>query len=139
MRISLPIALALTLAAGPLTAQDALPKETVQTIRELEAAALASPNAYELVRSLTDEVGPRHAGSPGDAAGVAWAVATLKRLGFSNVRAEKVMVPHWVRGAAEVALVSPGPERSLAAAALGGSVGTPEGGIEAEVVEATSL
>lgn len=139
MRISFPIALALTLTAGPLTAQDALPKETVRTIRELEAAALASPNAYELVRSLTDEVGPRHAGSPGDAAGVAWAVATLKRLGFSNVRAEKVMVPHWVRGAAEVALVSPGPERSLAAAALGGSVGTPEGGLEAEVVEATSL
>ncbi len=138
MKRFVPVALFLWMFPAALAA-DTLPREMENTVRQLEAAALASPNAYELVRSLTDDVGPRHAGSPGDAAGVAWAVTTMKRLGFSNVRAEKVMVPRWERGSAEVALVAPGPERNLAAVALGGSVGTPEGGVAGEVVEATSL
>jgi Zn-dependent M28 family amino/carboxypeptidase len=47
-------------------------------------------------------------------------------------------VPHWIRGECQVELVSPWPQH-LVAAALGGSVATPESGIEAEVVPVTNL
>jgi Iap family predicted aminopeptidase len=90
------------------------------------------------VRSLTTEVGPRFAGTPGDAAAVAWALNALKSLGFANVRAEPVTVPRWVRGEARAEIVAPWPQ-PLVVAALGGSISTPPEGLEAEVVPVTTL
>jgi len=106
--------------------------------RALRERALNDDTAYELIRSLTTEVGPRLAGSPGDARAVEWAVRNLKALGFANVRAEPVTVPRWIRGEARAEIVAPWPQ-TLMVAALGGSVATPEGGLEAEVVPVTSL
>ena len=94
--------------------------------------------AFAILRSLTDEVGPRMSGTPGDARAVDWALATMKSLGLANVRAERVMVGHWERGDATASLVSPA-HQPLHLAALGGSIATPESGIEAEVVAVTSL
>ncbi len=108
------------------------------TLERLVRAAQATNGAYDTVRSLTDTVGPRLAGSPGDARAVAWAEATLKAQGFSNVHAEPVTVTHWERGEESGEIVSPAPFR-LSLCALGGSVGTPAGGIEADLVEAQSL
>jgi hypothetical protein len=105
---------------------------------DLRDRTLASSEALETVRSLTDEAGPRLSGSPGDALAVAWGLRALEKAGFSNVHAEKVTVPHWERGAESAAIVSPTPH-ALAIAALGGSVATPAGGLSAEVVEAESL
>jgi carboxypeptidase Q len=62
----------------------------------------------------------------------------MEALGLANIRAEPVTVPRWERGEAEGSIVSPHPQ-TVALAALGGSVATPEGGITAEVVEAGSL
>ncbi len=104
----------------------------------LRDAALASRGASELVRSLTDEVGPRLAGSSGSKAAVEWAVRTLQQRGFDNVRAEPVTVPHWERGEESGAVVAPR-FQPLQLTALGGSVGTGLEGIEAEVVEVDSL
>ena len=104
----------------------------------LRDAAVAGTGAFEIVRSLTVEVGPRSAGSEGDKAAVAWGLATLTRLGFANVHAEPVKVPHWERGAANGWVVSPR-RQPVALLALGGSVGTPESGLEAPVVRAESL
>ncbi len=106
--------------------------------RALRERALADDTAYELARSLTTEVGPRLAGSAGDARAIAWSVDTLKALGFSKVRAESVTVPRWIRGEAHAEIVAPWPQ-ALAVAALGGSVGTPAAGLEAEVVPVGSL
>ncbi|MFO1426733.1 MAG: hypothetical protein U1F11_07110 [Steroidobacteraceae bacterium] len=44
-------------------------------LAQLRERALADDTAMQLVTSLTTEVGPRLAGTPGDAAGVAWARA----------------------------------------------------------------
>ncbi len=107
-------------------------------LERLMRAARDTNGAYEAVRGLTDSVGPRLSGSPGDARAVAWAGAALTARGFSNVHAEAVTVPHWERGEESGELVLPVPLR-LSLCALGGSVGTPPGGIEAEVVEAQSL
>jgi carboxypeptidase Q len=57
----------------------------------------------------------------------------MQRDGLENVHAEAVRVPHWVRGreSLEIAGAIPQP---LVMLGLGGSVGTPAGGIDAEVV-----
>jgi carboxypeptidase Q len=104
----------------------------------LRQRALNDSTAYELVSSLTTEVGTRPAGSAGDKAAVAWGVREMKRLGFSNVRAEEVTVPHWVRGEAQFSVIAPWPQ-SMPTLALGGSIGTPADGIEADAVLVASL
>jgi hypothetical protein len=78
------------------------------------------------------------AGSPGDAAGVAWAVAKMQALGLEKVRAEKVSVTHWTRGVETGEVLSPAHQR-LALTALGGSVPTSPGGVEGEVIEVGSI
>jgi carboxypeptidase Q len=107
-------------------------------VRTLVERAAENAQTYDHVEGLTDAAGPRLAGSPGDALAVAWGVRRMTELGFANVHAEPVTVRVWERGDERVDVVSPVPHR-LAAAALGGSVGTPEGGIEAEVVRVDSL
>ncbi|HEY1693745.1 MAG TPA: M20/M25/M40 family metallo-hydrolase [Polyangiaceae bacterium] len=105
----------------------------------LQRDELASSQAFAIVRSLCDGVGPRLAGSPGDRAAVAWALHEMPGLGLANVHAEKVQVTHWERGEEHAELIVPGaPPRPLAIAALGGSVGTPARGVEADVIEAAS-
>lgn len=102
------------------------------------ARAGESSRAFEHVEGLTDAAGPRLAGSPGDALAVAWAVARMTELGFANVHEEPVTVQSWVRGAARLSVLAPVPQ-DLPVAALGGSVGTPSGGIEGEVLRVESL
>lgn len=96
------------------------------------------PGARDIACSLADEVGPRLAGSEGDARAVQWALEKMKALGLENVRHEAVTVPHWERGEASAELISP-VSRRLAVAALGGSVATPEAGLEAEVIGVESI
>jgi len=105
---------------------------------DLRARALASHGAAELVRNLTDEVGPRLAGSAGSKAAVEWAMRVLAEHGFANVHAEAVTVPHWERGEESGAVVAP-VQQPLHLTALGGSIGTAPGGVEAEVIEVDSL
>lgn len=104
----------------------------------LRDKALAGTMAFEHVSSLVTEVGPRFAGSAGDAAAVRWALNRLGVLGFSRVRSQDVLVPRWVRGTAQVAIVTPFPQ-SLVAVAIGGSVGTADEGLEAPVLSVASL
>ena len=107
-------------APNPATSVPSDPFTTAQldVARSVRERALEDDTAYELLRSLTSRVGPRSAGSPGDARAVEWAQAQLKSLGFVNVHAEPVRVPHWVRGECHVETVSPWTQR-LVAEALG--------------------
>lgn len=129
-------------AAEPDTAERPAPEATSDLVRAnvaaLQERALAGDTAYEIVASLTTEVGPRFAGTDGDKAAVAWAMRTLKDLGFENVRTEPVKVPHWERGTLRTAVIAPYPQE-LVAVSLGGSVGTPEGGITAPLLQVNSL
>lgn len=113
-------------------------EQQLATAGALRDRALSGTSAYEHVTSLVTEVGPRSAGSSGDAAAVRWALNKLASLGFSKVRSQDVLVPRWVRGHAEVTLAGPTPQ-PLVAVALGGSIGTSEEGIEAPVLEVASL
>ena len=105
------------------------------TLRE---RAFSDSTPYQLVESLTTEVGPRLSGSPGDKAAVAWALREMQRLGFANVHTVEAVVPHWVRGEAEFAVLAPYPQ-DMPSRALGGSVGTGIEGIEADAVMVKDL
>lgn len=123
---------ALGAEAGPFAAAD------LGAASQLRDRARAGSGAFEIVASLTTEVGPRLSGSAGDAAAVVWAERLLRDAGFANVRTEPVTVPHWVRGDASVILAGT-PARPLVAAALGGSSGTPDEGLAGEVVRFADL
>lgn len=98
----------------------------------LREAGLASGLAYELVDSLVTEVGARPAGSLNDQRAVDWALDRLRRLGFSNVRAEPVPLRAWKRGEAHAHITAPYPH-PLVMTALGNSVATPKEGLHAEI------
>ena len=112
--------------------------QDLATAAALRDQALSGTQAFDHVSSLVTEVGPRFAGSAEDAAAVRWAVNKLGSLGFERVRSQDVLVPHWVRGSASLSILSPYPQ-PLEAVALGGSVGTPDEGIEAPVLAVASL
>lgn len=107
-------------------------------VKQLQAASQQSELAYDIVKSLTVEVGPRIAGSEGDKKAVAWAEEKLHSLGFDKVYKQPVRVRNWSRGLAEATVLTPY-EQTMVVTALGGSVATPEGGVNAEVVMFDSL
>jgi carboxypeptidase Q len=94
--------------------------------------ATRTNGAYQDLAWLCDRIGHRLAGSAQLDQAIEWAQQRLKTAGLTNVHAEPVMVPHWVRGreSAELLLPTRHPVRILG---LGNSVGTPPGGITAEV------
>src|ERR1700739_3968514 len=82
--------------------------------------------------------GPSTAGSAQANHAAQYVAAELRKLGL-DVKLEKVVVPHWVRGEETGALVefpgmAPGTTQKVVLTCLGGSVATPAQGITAEVV-----
>ncbi|MEC4727815.1 M28 family metallopeptidase [Shewanella sp. D64] len=132
--------LLMTCLSGSLLACQQIPppSENLQVSKQLQQDALSSPLAYDLVESLTVEVGPRLSGSEKDLIAVQWAENKLNQLGFDNVYKEPVKVPVWDRGSAEATVVTPYPQ-SLVITALGGSVATPLEGITAPIVRFDTL
>lgn len=129
-------------ASNPPTQQEeAAPITPAQqrTIDRLQAAALASDHAYEIVESLVTEVGPRLAASEAEARARDWAVVMLRANGFTNVHIEPFTIPYWDAVREEASIVAPGLERRMVAVALGGSPSTPAGGLEAEIVRFPDL
>jgi carboxypeptidase Q len=132
------LALLTTAITGAVEPAVVLPASIRAPAERLRDSILSGSRAADWVREITDAAGPRMPGSPGDRAGVAAAVALMKAQGLANVRAEKVRVTVWERGAETGEVTSPAPH-ALSLTALGGSVGTPEGGVEGEVVRVGSL
>jgi hypothetical protein len=126
--------------SAPPPASAAREAAPTSPLSALVRAALASRGAHKLASSLADEVGPRLAGSPGDASAVAWAERTMRALGLSNVHSEPVAVPVWHRGMDRARIVSAGvADLALDVSALGWSGSTAEEGIEAEVVRVATV
>jgi len=105
---------------------------------KIAAEVKASTAAYQNLIEFT-AIGPRLSGTPAADKAVDWAVAKLNSYGFDRVWTQPVEVPHWERGAESASALIKGRDIPLAIAALGGSVGTSSGPIEAEVVEAYGL
>lgn len=116
----------------------ALSPDQAKTVDRLIDKALEDDVAWDMLESLTTEIGPRLAGSEAEARARDWGVRALKELGFKNVRIETFELPYWERVAESAEIVSPFPQ-ALAVTALGNSVATPEGGATGEVVRFRTL
>ena len=114
-------------AAGPLA------KRYGEDARRIIDAVMAGNDAWKKMHELCDGIGHRLSGSESLERAIAWAAASMKADGGENVRLEKVMVPKWVRGNESASMLEPKLKR-MGMLGLGGSVGTPQGGITAEVV-----
>ena len=108
------------------------------TATRLIKAATADDFAWQRLAELTDTYGNRVSGSENLGRAIAWAAETMKKDGLDNVRTEKVMVPKWTRGRESAEIIDP-PRHPLAILGLGGSIATPPGGLEAEVLVVESF
>lgn len=100
---------------------------------ELIEAALGDSAAYERLTELVDRFGHRHSGSASLELAIDWILDEMEADGLENVRGEPVLVPHWVRGEESIHVIRP-LARELPMLGLGGTIGTPPGGLRAEVV-----
>lgn len=114
------------------TSAEALTPEQESQLMTLKATALESDLSYQLIESLTTEVGHRLMGSPGDKKSIVWAVNKMKALGFDKVWTEEVTGSYWLRGEAKARIVAPYPH-DLVVLALGGSIGTDKEGLTANI------
>lgn len=124
--------------AGKTQETGLLNEREIQTAAWIRDSAVSDNRSYQILESLTTEVGARMAGSPGDARAVAWAEAKFRELGFDKVWKEPVSFPSWKRGVEKAEITAPFPQQ-LNITALGNSVATPANGVDAEVVQFANL
>src|SRR5262249_37393830 len=102
----------------------AYPPQLLEEMRRLREAALGSDYALKQTAHLTDNIGPRLSGSQQAQRAVEYVADEMRKLGL-DVRLEKTMVPHWVRGVETGALtefpgMAPGTRQKIVLKALGG-------------------
>ena len=122
--------------SGPVAAQERfeIPAEQAETTQMLIDEALNSDLAWDIVESLTTEVGPRLGGSNEEARARDWGVALGQELGFDRVSIEEFEMPYWTRGEGNISMTAPY-EMDLYGTALGGSGRSPRlRDLDAEVV-----
>jgi hypothetical protein len=111
-------------------------------IRKIYDEVLTHGECYQNLAYLCSNIGGRLSGSPQAEKAVNWGKSVMEGLKFDKVELQPVMVPHWIRGDKEKAYIinsSTGVKQETQICALGGSIATPDGGIEAEVIEVKSF
>ncbi|MEY4991459.1 MAG: hypothetical protein RI948_325 [Bacteroidota bacterium] len=111
-------------------------------IRRIYDEALLRGHAYENLRQLCKDIGPRLSGSAQAQMAVDWSYEKMLSYNFDKVSKQEITVPHWERGTTETAWYKSvnkyAPIHKLHLLALGGSIGT-NGLLEAEVIEFKSF
>lgn len=126
-------------SAGQTSTSDAnFSAQLLDELSKIKTEALSDDYAHRILAHLTENIGPRPAGSPQAQAAVDYVAAELRHLGL-DVQLEEVKVPHWVRGAETAELIEypgqvPNTKQKIVLAALGGSASTPADGLDADVV-----
>jgi len=112
-----------------------------EIIKRIFDNSMSKSKSYELLDHLSNEIGGRLSGSLNAERAVKWGKNELSKRGFDRVWLQEIMVPKWVRGPKEFALIEtqPGTTFNVDVCALGGSVATPSVGIKAQVVEVKSF
>ncbi|HUF09575.1 MAG TPA: M28 family metallopeptidase [Rhodothermales bacterium] len=119
------------------------PDSTLQSMYRDEATQIIDrlsrdSEAYDRLADLVDRFGHRFSGSESLENAIDWILEKMEADGLENVRGQKVMVPHWVRGRESLEIVSPRP-RTIPMLGLGGSIATPPEGIEADLLVVSSF
>lgn len=96
--------------------------------------ALNNEEAFTRLTTYVDQYPHRLSGSESLENSIDWIIQKMREdSNLDTVYTQPVMVPHWVRGEESATLTSPH-KLELPMLGLGGSVSTPEEGIEAEVL-----
>lgn len=129
----LSVGVVMTLFSAQLLANEKpVTDEQKQTAKQLIQSALKSDLGYEIVESLTTEIGPRLGGSEAEKRARDWGLELGKELGFDKVSVEEFTMPFWDRGHLHISLTSPY-QQDLYGSALGGSAPSAQD-ISADVV-----
>jgi hypothetical protein len=109
-------------------------------IRQIYDEALLRGNAYEDLRQLCKQIGPRLSGSAQAEMAVNWSYEKMNSYNFDRVTKQAITVPHWERGTTESGWFKSanGTLTKVHLLALGGSIGT-NGLLEGEVIEFKQL
>ena len=83
--------------------------EDKKIIKQIFDVSMTSSSTYEMLDYLSNEIGPRLSGSLGAERAVEWGKEELSKMGFDKVWLQDVMVPKWVRGPKEFALIETQP------------------------------
>ncbi|MDG1416826.1 MAG: M20/M25/M40 family metallo-hydrolase [Maricaulis sp.] len=134
------------LCATALLATNAMAQERYEidpdladSARGLIQEALESDLSFDIVESLTTEVGPRLAGSEAEARAREWGVRTGAAMSFDRVSIEEFAMPFWERGEMNITMTAPY-EMELHGTALGGSGRSPRmRAINSEIVYFRSI
>ena len=134
--------LLILLCASGVQAQAPPPAQDVEQYRAaaemIIAAALADSSAFERMAYFVDRYPQRLSGSDMLERSIDWVLAELEADGLENVRGQEVMVPHWVRNEESLRMIAPRLEE-MPLIGLGGSIGTPAGGITASALVVRSF
>ncbi|XP_060249005.1 carboxypeptidase Q isoform X3 [Meriones unguiculatus] len=113
-------------------------KDVAEAIINLAVYGKYQNRSYERLGLLVDAVGPRLSGSKNLEKAIQIMYQNLQQDGLEDVHLEPVRVPHWERGEESAVMLLPRIHK-MAILGLGSSVGTPPGGITAEVLVVTSF
>ena len=127
----------LAIAAGSAAhAQDWLDAYRAPAARIIQESQ-STDFGWNRLAELTDTFGNRITGSKNLDRAIEWAVAEMAKDGLEP-HTEPVTVPVWIRGEERLDMISPA-EQPIVLLGLGGSVGTPEAGIQAPVLVVSSF
>lgn len=109
-------------------------------IRSIYDEALLRGHAYENLRQLCKDIGPRLSGSAQAQMAIDWSYEKMKAYHFDKVTKQAITVPHWERGTTEAAWfrADKGEIVKVQLLALGGSIGT-NGLLEGDIIEFKQL
>jgi Zn-dependent M28 family amino/carboxypeptidase len=145
LALTVVLLVCLNLAARPqarpattLVAPPALPQDLIEQLQSVRDASLTSDYAWHQLAYLTENIGPRLAGSPPAQAASEYVAAEMRKLGL-DVHLEEARVSHWVRGEEKAELVEypgqpPQVTQRIVLTTLSGSTATPAEGITADVI-----
>ena len=111
------------------------------SIKKIADEILVKGKAYENLRYLCKQIGPRLSGSSNAEKAVIATAKMLTDAGADTVYLQPCMVPHWVRGEKETGFIElqDGKKYQLHLCALGNSVGTGNYGVKGSVIEVKSF
>jgi carboxypeptidase Q len=107
---------------------------TMPALTKIAGEGEMNSHAFQFLTELSDNIGARVTGSPGERKAEEWGVAKMKAIGLENVHTEKYTIwKGWTRGSAEAELLTP-VRHKLHVDAMGWTGSTAPGGAEGDIV-----
>ncbi len=107
---------------------------TKPALVKIAGEGLLSSHAFQFLTELSDDVGARLTGTPGERKAEEWGVAKMKAIGLENVHTENYQIWRgWTRGTAEAEILAP-VRHTLHVDAMGWTGSTAASGAEGDVM-----